>query len=714
MRRSYRSCPLVPAYARLGALGAAGLLAAAAVSGTAGPADAAASAGLTASYILPTPTLPSAVAVNAVTDTVYLGSAAALTVVDGASETAVATIPLAAAPTGIAVDSATNTIYVLISGSTPEVAVIDGASNSVSATIALPDSDPVGIAADSVTDQVYVGNDSNESWGLFDIDGSTDTVAQTFSTGADEPAGIAVDESTDLVWMTTMSGTAPVLAINAATGSIVYTVSVTGGPTSVAVDPVTDTVYTAGNATGGSMSVIDGATGTIATTIAVTAYNSVAVDPSADVVYLPDGCVQTGTSCAAGTVVIDGASNTVADVASVSGPAAAVDPATGSVYEIASAPSSGLWALTPSAANAISPTMQGGSSQTLGIGIPGNVEFLAHGLPTPTITETGSLPAGFTFRQYSSSDVAVVGVPLPGSEGVYPITMTASNGVAPDYTTSFTITVTQQAVAVGVEGTDGQLWAEAPQLGSNWQPLGGQISGAPAVVALPNAAGTTPTDALFIATGSNGELWMRSLTLGWQPVGPSEALCIGSPAAVVTGTGSSATLTVACEGLNRSLYYTTTAMPSSGLPSFTGPWTSLGGVLSAGPAVAPLGGVVTFFAEGTNGQVFTNTGAGYTATPWLCIGSPAAVLTPPGPTVFACHGLDGQMWYDYWNSASGWETAGSWGGLLIGGVAVAMASDGDVDYLGEGLNNTVWEFNAEGWFSLGGDAVGGVGAAALT
>jgi hypothetical protein len=235
------------------------------------------------------------------------------------------------------------------------------------------------------------------------------------------------------------------------------------------------------------------------------------------------------------------------------------------------------------------------------------------------------------------------------------------------------------------------------------------ITAAPAVVAVPTPDATTPVAPLFFAPGSNGELWMYSVSAGWAPVGPSEAFCIGSPAAVVTGS----TLTVACEGLNQQLYYNSTTLPASGLPSFTGPWISLGGILSAGPAVAPIDGVLTFFAEGTNGEVFTNTGAGYTATPWFCIGHLAAATdASTGITTFGCQGGDHTLWTAT-NSGTGWSAAQSLGGQLVDGPGIAAAS-GVTEYFVEGLNGTIWEWTAaSGWTNLLGNAFGGAGAVAL-
>jgi hypothetical protein len=154
-------------------------------------------------------------------------------------------------------------------------------------------------------------------------------------------------------------------------------------------------------------------------------------------------------------------------------------------------------------------------------------------------------------------------------------------------------------------------------------------------------------------------------------------------------------------------------MPSAGLPSFTGPWTSLGGILSAGPAVAPVGGTLTLFAEGTNGQVFTNTGSGYTATPWICIGTlAAATQATTGDTTFGCQGGDHTLWTAA-NDGTGWQAAQSLGGQIVGGPGIAAASQ-QVDFYAEGTNGTVWQWTPfSGWTSLGGIVIGGVGATAV-
>jgi hypothetical protein len=65
----------------------------------------------------------------------------------------------------------------------------------------------------------------------------------------------------------------------------------------------------------------------------------------------------------------------------------------------------------------------------------------ATGLPTPTITETGFLPGGVSFTSSGASAQLFLSH-TAASYGVFPITITASNGVSPDAIQHFTLTIT--------------------------------------------------------------------------------------------------------------------------------------------------------------------------------------------------------------------------------------------------------------------------------
>jgi YVTN family beta-propeller protein len=385
-------------------------------------------------------------AVDPVTDTVYLGDLAGnLSVINGATSSVTTTLSVGTYIVGVAVDSATNTVYVALS--TGSIAVINGATNKVTTTIAEPPgSSPAGIAVDSATDTVYVANYGAANVTV--IDGAKNAITTAITTGTGNyPEGVAVDESSNVVWVTEVSGA--VIAVSGATNSITNTVGLGGrSPSSIAVNPTTDTVY-ATDVRNDEVVVIDGATGKVTTTIDTSAgLASVAVDSVTDTAYATSFIAPLGT-----TWVIDGSSNAVTDTLTRGGLNVAVDQSTGIAYEASYAPLTrplGAWVITPSAANATSPVISSAIATSFLVGQAGSFTAVAHALPAATFAETGTLPAGITF----SADGTLAGTPAAGTTGAYPITITASNGVAPAYSQSFVLTVDQApAITSGSSAT---------------------------------------------------------------------------------------------------------------------------------------------------------------------------------------------------------------------------------------------------------------------
>jgi hypothetical protein len=76
--------------------------------------------------------------------------------------------------------------------------------------------------------------------------------------------------------------------------------------------------------------------------------------------------------------------------------------------------------------------------------VPGSFTVTTTGFPTGAsmvITETGALPSGVTFVNNNNGTATLAGTPAAGTQGVYVITITANNGIAPNATQSFTLTV---------------------------------------------------------------------------------------------------------------------------------------------------------------------------------------------------------------------------------------------------------------------------------
>ena len=95
--------------------------------------------------------------------------------------------------------------------------------------------------------------------------------------------------------------------------------------------------------------------------------------------------------------------------------------------------------LTITAATNTAPAITSASSTTFFVGSAGSFTVTATGTPAPTFSKTGTLPSGVTL----TSAGLLSGTPAAGTAGTYPITITASNGVSPNATQSFTLTVIQ-------------------------------------------------------------------------------------------------------------------------------------------------------------------------------------------------------------------------------------------------------------------------------
>ena len=81
------------------------------------------------------------------------------------------------------------------------------------------------------------------------------------------------------------------------------------------------------------------------------------------------------------------------------------------------------------------PSITSKATATFTVGTAGSFTVTATGSPTPTFTETGTLPGGVTL----STAGLLSGTPTAG--GSFPITITASNGITPNATQAFTLTV---------------------------------------------------------------------------------------------------------------------------------------------------------------------------------------------------------------------------------------------------------------------------------
>ena len=97
----------------------------------------------------------------------------------------------------------------------------------------------------------------------------------------------------------------------------------------------------------------------------------------------------------------------------------------------------------------VAPAITSANTATFTVGSAGSFTVTTTGVPSVTsITRSGALPAGVTFVDNGHGTATLAGTPAAGTGGTYPLTITASNGIAPDAVQPFTLTVSEPSVAV--------------------------------------------------------------------------------------------------------------------------------------------------------------------------------------------------------------------------------------------------------------------------
>jgi len=86
-----------------------------------------------------------------------------------------------------------------------------------------------------------------------------------------------------------------------------------------------------------------------------------------------------------------------------------------------------------------------GSGTTFTEQMPGSFLVTTMGFPVASLSETGPLPTGVTFTDNHDGTASLAGTPAVGASNIYPITITANNGVGAPTTQAFTLTVNSTA-----------------------------------------------------------------------------------------------------------------------------------------------------------------------------------------------------------------------------------------------------------------------------
>jgi hypothetical protein len=87
------------------------------------------------------------------------------------------------------------------------------------------------------------------------------------------------------------------------------------------------------------------------------------------------------------------------------------------------------------------PAITSASSATATVGTAFKFKVKSSGYPAATLSESGTLPQGLTFKPKTGGKAVITGTPASGSQGTYHVTLNASNGIGSPASQPFTLTV---------------------------------------------------------------------------------------------------------------------------------------------------------------------------------------------------------------------------------------------------------------------------------
>lgn len=99
------------------------------------------------------------------------------------------------------------------------------------------------------------------------------------------------------------------------------------------------------------------------------------------------------------------------------------------------------------------PAITSSAATAFQVGASRSFTVTATGFPTPTVSVSGTLPAGLTFTSGANGTGTIAGTPPAGSQGTYPLTISAANGVGANATQSFVLTVDNNAAITSAATT---------------------------------------------------------------------------------------------------------------------------------------------------------------------------------------------------------------------------------------------------------------------
>ncbi|HUB24996.1 MAG TPA: putative Ig domain-containing protein [Tepidisphaeraceae bacterium] len=89
------------------------------------------------------------------------------------------------------------------------------------------------------------------------------------------------------------------------------------------------------------------------------------------------------------------------------------------------------------------PTITSAANTSFTTGVTGAFTITTSAYPTPNILEVGTLPVGVTFMNNGDGTASLFGTPASGTGGNYDITIVANNGLSPEGTQTFALSIDQ-------------------------------------------------------------------------------------------------------------------------------------------------------------------------------------------------------------------------------------------------------------------------------
>ncbi len=317
------------------------------------------------------------------------------------------------------------------------------------------------------------------------------------------------------------------------------------------------------------------------------------------------------------------------------------------------------------------PTITSAGSDTVTLGTAFTFPVTTTGYPAPTLTETGTLPAGVTFDTNGSGTATLAG--RPTASGGFPIAITGTSTAgtvtqrftltvdgAPTFTSAGSDTVTLGTTFSFPVTTTGYPAPEVTETGT--LPAGVAIvPGADGVVAIAGTPTTTGAFALAItATNGSGTVTQHfALTVEQAPTITSA----GSDAVKV---GTAFSFKVATTGYPEPALTETGALPAgvtfvagaNGTATVSGTPPTVGTSTFAITAASTVGTVTQTFTLTVEQAPAITSASSYAATLGTALDFPVTATGYPAPTLTEVGGLPGGVTFD--NAGSGTATiAGS-------------------------------------------------------